>query len=125
MKRANSQGERNGLRTAAALVVMATVAGGCSSASLTPAFDLPESPDVEDAPWPLLADAPPPVSATGENNIDSITGKGGEIQSELGPEAQALIERDAALRAESVVDPSLYARAERLRRRARALHAAE
>ena len=113
--------------------LLVTMVMGCGRAELAKSYDLPESPEVEDAPWPRLIDAPAPVSATGENPLAEILGKGDRINEELSAEAAALQERDAAtapdtsatVTAPQPVDPALAARAERLRARAKALHAQE
>lgn len=103
------------------LGVAALTTSGCA---LDAAYDLPESPDVADAPWPRLVDAPPPISQTGENLAD-MTSRGVEIETAIGTEAAALVERDAEMRTAPVIDPGLYRRAERLRARAKALQEAE
>ena len=113
--------------------LLVAMVSGCGSAGLEQrTYNLPESPEVEDAPWPRLVDAPPPVSATGENPLAQIIGKGDKINEELSADAEALLARDAAAgpaSGETVevtpqpVDPALAARAERLRARAKALHA--
>ncbi|MBX2855704.1 MAG: hypothetical protein KTR21_11995 [Rhodobacteraceae bacterium] len=117
--------------TAGLLVAMVT---GCGRAELTESYNLPESPEVENEPWPRLIDAPAPISTTGENPLAEIIGKGDQINDELSADAAALLERDAAAAAEAPntvvvtpqpVDPALAARAERLRARAKALHAQE
>lgn len=47
-----------GLKTPFLLVLAVPLLMGCTTASLFTSYDLPESPDVEAAPWPRLADVP-------------------------------------------------------------------
>lgn len=111
------------LRSAAPCVLAAALLamlGGCGHDAIQ---DLPESAFVEDAPWPRLADNPAPAPLQGENSVAVEVAEGEAIKAELGPEAEALISRDAELRDRNVVDPGLYARAERLRVRAARLRA--
>ncbi len=44
-----------------------TLTAGCGTARLFSSYDLPESPDVETAPWPALVDTPdaPPIGSPG------------------------------------------------------------
>lgn len=75
---------------------------GCGSAGLFKAHDLPESPDVADAPWPRLADTPaaPPAGAFGAGVPDPAAGAA--ASSDL-----AQVTRDAAARAQALSAPVL------------------
>lgn len=107
----------------AAALMLSVAVSGCGSGGLGPLSSLPESPEVAEAPWPRLVDSPPPIALTGESGVQGIVGKGAEIRTIVGDQAAELIRRDEEMRAETVVDPRLYRRAERLRARATAIRA--
>jgi len=71
---------------------------GCGTARLFHSYDLPESPDVADAPWPELVDTPdaPPVGSPGVP--DSAIGMA--TAADLGQAA-----RDAEARAAGLTGP--------------------
>lgn len=117
-------GSATGNRLARIGCVAAFVGALAGCALNDPAYNLPETADVEDAPWPRLVDAPPPISQSGEN-LAELTRRGVDIETNMGAEAATLLRRDAEMRSRQVVDPSLYRRADRIRARARAIRAEE
>ncbi|HET7408630.1 MAG TPA: hypothetical protein VFJ13_00385 [Paracoccaceae bacterium] len=86
---------------------------GCGTVGLFGEYDIPESPDVADAPWPKLVDVPeaPPVGVYTEDVPDP--GVGIVTQADLGHAASEASARAAALESPVI---SEAARAEMLAR---------
>ena len=91
----------NGFFRVAAVLLVASLAG-CGSAGLFRDFSVPESPSVEEAPWPRLVDTPaaPSVGTYTEDVPDPAIGVATVTQLSLAAE-------DAAARAEALKEPAL------------------
>lgn len=114
------RGRRALLLSAAALPLLS----GCFlHPGIDPAYNLPEGPDVELAPWPRLADGPAPVPIQGEGGVQRQLARGDAVAVAVGAEAAALMASADALMAEPVAPPSLYTEARALRAKARKLNA--
>ncbi len=121
------QPQRRRRRAATAAALAAAVAlGGCGvGADLVGVPDLPESPDVETAPWPRLADGPSPAP-TDPDAPDSVArraARGAEIDRDLAAETEGLeAERRRLSEGPSpAADEDLEREAARLREEARRL----
>lgn len=73
-----------------AATLLAVALAGCGGKGLFPTYDLPESPDVAEAPWPRLVDTPPapPVGSPGVPD----PAEGAAVIAELEVEARILEE---------------------------------
>lgn len=119
-RRRRSSGPRVLLLSAAALPLLS----GCFlHPGIDPAYNLPEGPDVELAPWPRLADGPAPVPVDGDGGVQRLMARGDAVAAAVGAEAAALMASADALMAEPVAPPSLYTQARALRAKARKLNA--
>lgn len=80
-----------------ATFLLAAVPAGCGSARLFHAYDLPESPGVDAAAWPELADTPtaPPRGSFGPGVPDPAIGMA--TAADLGEIARQAEQRVAAL----------------------------
>lgn len=112
------------------LTVGLAMLGGCSAVDiLAGPPDLPEGENVAAAPWPRLADAPAPTPLTdadaldGVRSVESLQRKAATIEAESGDRFEMLRDREAELLATDSLGRGVYARADRLRARARSLAA--
>ncbi|MCL5778522.1 hypothetical protein M1105_16200 [Limibaculum sp. FT325] len=83
-------------RAAAAALALGALAG-CGTSELFGTYDLPESPEVANAPWPRLADTriPPPPGTFGPGYPDPAEGVA--VVSDLSGVADRSAERASAL----------------------------
>lgn len=90
-------------RCLAAAIVAASALAACSAVdSIIPETysDLPESPEVETAPYPRLIDSPTTVA---KSDVEANAAKGQAIRSDIETEAAELAEAEAAMRARPIV----------------------
>ncbi len=102
----------------------ALLTAGCAAEEILPNdySDLPESPDVETAPWPRLVDNPASLE---EADARSRIARGEEINADLEARAAALQTQAALLLAAPGATDDLSARAAETREAGRALAADE
>lgn len=105
---------------AAGALAFAALLSACAVENPFTVSGLPESPDIETAPWPSLASAPPPRSAGG---VQQTVAKGDVIATDIDSEVARLKADVAKLEARPVITGNLAAEAARLRAEARALAA--
>lgn len=88
---------RTGRAPIVAAVALALALAGCNTAGLFARYDVPESPEVEAAPWPQLVDVPeaPPVGEYTENVPDPL--QAARTQTALSVVAAGATARAAAL----------------------------
>jgi len=89
-------------RAGPALLTLAAVLAGCGTTELFGTYDVPESPEVAEAPWPRLVDTPtpPPQGTYGPGVPDPAQGVA--VVSDL-----TSVATDSAARAETLRDPVL------------------
>lgn len=96
-------------RTALTLAAMAATAGAltacASSVDILPETydELPESADVETAPWPRLIDSPTTVA---QSDVQTNAAKGEAIQGDIDGETAELLAAEAAMQKRPIVSDS-------------------
>lgn len=125
---------RRAARAAATAVSLGAIAAlvGCGPArDMTMQFlevpELPESADVDDAPWPRLVDSPAPVATElgVANNFQSQVARGEAIDADVQSGATALTAQSAALTGGPAEGAALDRDVNALRREVDALRASE
>lgn len=123
---------RSGVARAGAAVALAGALAACGSArdmamDVMGVPDLPESADVETAPWPRLVDSPAPVATElgVAGNFQSQVARGDEIEADVTADAEALSGQADVLNQSAAGAAALEGDAEALRRRVDALRASQ
>lgn len=107
--------------TVLACVATVVLAGCADGRSIFPTETVPESADVETAAWPMLRDAPEPVSATGVNSAAAEAAKGDDIRADLASEIARMEAQAAEMAARPVLRRDLSREAAETARQGAAL----